>query len=76
MNYDILVKNIDLKLLREQKEIILNLQYRSNPNGDNVVNPKEFEALNGIISLIDYVQDQAVVQHNLDENDVFEFKND
>ena len=76
MNYDILVKNIDLKLLREQKEIILNLQYRSNSNGDNIVNPKEFEALNGIISLIDYVQDQAVVQHNLDENDVFDFKND
>jgi hypothetical protein len=71
MNYDIKIKGIDLNLLREQKDTLLNLQWKSDGNGTNFVNSKEFLALEGIISLIDHIQDEAVEQHGLDENEVF-----
>lgn len=71
MKYNIEIQNIDLELLREQKEILLKLQYKTTPNGDIVVGAKEFEALDGLINLIDHIQDQAVEQHGLDENEVF-----
>jgi len=67
MKYNIEIQNIDLNLLREQKEILLELQYKTTAN----ISAKEFEALDGLINLIDHIQDQAVEQHGLDENEVF-----
>jgi hypothetical protein len=71
MNYNIEIQNIDLDLLREQKDVLLKLQYKTTPNGDIAVSAKEFEVINGLINLIDHIQDQAVEQHGLDENEVF-----
>jgi hypothetical protein len=60
--YDILIKKVDLKMLREQKQIIIDLQYRDNPDGIQILKANEFKALEGIISLIDHIQDEAVEQ--------------
>jgi hypothetical protein len=72
--YDILIKKVDLKMLREQKQIIIDLQYRDNPDGSQILKANEFKALEGIISLIDHIQDEAVEQLGLDENEVFDLK--
>jgi len=72
--YDILIKKVDLKILREQKQIIIDLQYRDNPDGIQILKANEFKALEGIISLIDHIQDEAVEQLGLDENEVFDLK--
>jgi hypothetical protein len=72
--YDILIKQIDLKLLREQKQTLLDLQYRDNPDGSQILKANEFKALEGIISLIDHIQDEAVEQLGLDENEVFDLE--
>lgn len=74
MNYDLVIKNIDLKLLKEQKQILLDLQYRDNPDGTQFLKANEFKALEGIISLIDHIQDEAVEQLGLDENEVFDLE--
>jgi hypothetical protein len=72
--YDILIKQIDLKLLREQKQILIDLQYRDNPDGSQILKANEFKALEGIISLIDHIQDEAVEQLGLEENEVFDLE--
>ena len=72
--YDILIKKVDLKMLREQKQIIIDLQYRDNPDGIQILKANEFKALEGIISLIDHIQDEAVEQLGLDENEVFDLE--
>lgn len=72
--YDILIKQIDLNLLREQKQTLLDLQYRDNPDGSQILKANEFKALEGIISLIDHIQDEAVEQLGLDENEVFDLE--
>jgi hypothetical protein len=72
--YDILIKKVDLKILREQKQIIIDLQYRDNPDGIQILKANEFKALEGIISLIDHIQDEAVEQLGLDENEVFDLE--
>jgi len=72
--YDILIKKVDLKMLREQKQIIIDLQYRDNPDGIQILKANEFKALEGIISLIDHIQDEAVEQLGLDENKVFDLE--
>jgi len=72
--YDILIKKVDLKMLREQKQIIIDLQYRDNPDGIQILKANEFKALEGIISLIVHIQDEAVEQLGLDENKVFDLE--
>lgn len=72
--YDILIKQIDLNLLREQKQTLIDLQYRDNPDGSQILKANEFKALEGIISLIDHIQDEAVEQLGLDENEVFDLE--
>jgi len=72
--YDILIKKIDLKMLREQKQIIMDLQYRENSDGSQVLHSKEFNAIEGIINLISHIQDEAVEQLGLDENEVFDLE--
>lgn len=73
MQYDIKIQKVDLDLLRDQKKVISELQWKTDKNGEPLVSAKDFQALEGIISLIDHIQDQAVEQYNLDENQVFNF---
>ena len=65
-----IITGIDWKLLRKQKRLLLQVI-----NNDNV-NFKEKEALEGILSLIDSLQDSAVDEYGLDENLVFDLSND
>lgn len=73
MKYDIKIQDVDLNLLRDQKEILVELQYKTARTGISVF---EFNALQGIVHLIDHIQDQAVKQHNLKEEDVYKFTNE
>lgn len=72
--YDIVIKKIDLNLLKEQKQILIDLQYRDDRDGSQILKANEFKALEGIISLIDHIQDEAVEQLGLDENEVFDLE--
>lgn len=74
--YDIQIPNVDLDLLREQKKQLLYLMERKNQAGDPVCRAMELVALDGIIGLVDAIQDGAVEQHGLDEAEVFKFNND
>ena len=73
---EITIEGIDFNLLREQKDVLINLQYRTNPDGNNVVRTKEFEAIEGIINLIDHIQYLAVEQLGLPEEEVFKLTNE
>ncbi len=74
--FSITITGVDLDLLREQKKQILYLQGRTNMDNSPVLKPKEFDAIDGIINLIDAIQDGAVEQHGLDEEEVFKFSNE
>lgn len=63
--YDITIKNIDLDLLREQKNILIDLLIR-----------EDMTSLDGLINLLDHIQDEAIEQHGLDEEKVFKFENE
>lgn len=73
--YNIQISDVDLDLLREQKRQLLLLQGRTELTNSLVLNSNEFEAVDGIINLIDHIQDSAVQQHGLDEEEVFTFSN-
>lgn len=73
--YNIQISDVDLDLLREQKRQLLLLQGRTELTNSPVLNSNEFEAVDGIINLIDHIQDSAVQQHGLDEEEVFTFSN-
>ncbi len=75
--FDINVKDINLELLRDQKMQLLYLADSKDSEGNPVImNPWHKLALEGIINMIDSIQDAAVEQHGLDEAEVFKFKND
>ena len=61
--YDIVIKKIDLDLLKKQKKALLGL----------VLDEERDSELYGLINLIDHIQDQAIEQHGLNENEVFDF---
>jgi hypothetical protein len=58
------IEEIDWQLLKEQKGTLLNILTKTN-------NEVEISHLNGIINLIDSIQDYAVVYLCIDENKVF-----
>jgi hypothetical protein len=75
--YNINIENVDLDMLREQKAQLLYLADGKDSEGNPVImNPLHKWALDGIVNLIDSIQDGAVEQHGLDEAEVFKFKND
>jgi hypothetical protein len=74
--YNIEIKNIDLDMLREQKAKLLTLQHRVDADNRYVCRPEEFDAIEGIINIIDHIQDSAVEQYGLDEAEVFKFSNE
>lgn len=61
--YDIVIKKIDLELLKKQKKALSGL----------VLDEERDSELYGLINLIDHIQDQAIEQHGLNENEVFDF---
>lgn len=65
MKEDSYVNKMDWSLLREQKQTLLELT--SKFEEDSV----EYEHLNGIVELIDAMQDFAVIELNVSEEDVF-----
>lgn len=67
---EVLFRNMDWKLLREQKVHLLNVL------STEVLLPEEYDALEGILHLIDAVQDHAVDILNYDTNKVFNHDND
>lgn len=73
MQYDIKIQKVDLDLLREQKQVLNELQWKTDKNGDPHISAKDFQALEGIINLISHIQDQAVDQHGLNEEEVYKF---
>ena len=62
-------QNTDWDLLREQKDELTNLLLT-----EHLLSPKQYEALAGVINLLDYMQDYAVDVIGLDEQLVFNFK--
>jgi hypothetical protein len=68
MKEEKLIKNIDWSELRNQKRTLLEVI-----NNDNV-NPEQKEDLEGIMSLIDKLQDYAVDELNIDGTRIFDFE--
>jgi len=62
------VRNINWELLRKQKATLFNLI-------QTIDNVEQIKALEGIIYLIDAVQDEAVNNEGTDESLVFETEN-
>lgn len=63
-------ENMDWELLRQQKETLLLM------TNNQFMVQSEYEAVEGIINLIDAVQDHAVDVLGLDKNIVFNLTND
>jgi hypothetical protein len=63
------VIGVDWPLLTQQKRELLSLQTKSL----NTITVEELEAIDGIIDLLDALQDYAVDEVGLDENIVFGF---
>lgn len=74
--YSITVTGVDLDLLREQKQELLLMFHRTDSDNNPICRPKELVAIDGVIGLIDAIQDAAVEQHGLDESEVFKFSNE
>jgi hypothetical protein len=66
VDLDIRLK-LDVNELKEQKKALLALREYS----DSFSNE-----LDGLVHLVDYIQDSLVENAGLDENDVFDFEND
>ncbi len=61
------VKNIDWELLKKQKLTLLNLYYNADLGQDAI------DDIDGIINMIDSLQDDAVDIYGLEEDTVFQF---
>lgn len=62
-NCENVLRNLNWPLLREQKEYLLN-EVANNPDADS-------NAYNGILNLIDHLQDAAVLDGVATEDEVF-----
>jgi hypothetical protein len=63
------IRNIDWSLLREQKRTLVHTLFQEEGGCEEFLNNLE-----GIVNLIDALQDYAVDALNLNENDVFDFE--
>jgi len=57
---------LDLPLLRQQKTTLLNLSSR-----EDKLSSRDIDAINGIIGVLDCIQDQAVDTNGIPEKEVF-----
>ncbi len=64
------IKDIDFTMLKKQKEILLNMMYDWEKSGDEQKKSESKEA-EGLLNLIDAIQDEAVKELGLDEKEVF-----
>lgn len=64
--------DIDFKQLREQKDILINMIQDWGEADDEQQNI-DAKNVQGILNLIDAIQDQAVEVHGLTEKEVFNF---
>lgn len=64
-----LLKNIDYKMLYNQKQVLVNTQ--KNP----LLTQNERDALEGVLNLIDSIQDKVVELDILPEEEVFPYLN-
>ncbi len=64
------IKDIDFTMLKKQKEILLNMMYDWEKSGDEQKKSDSKEA-EGLLNLIDAIQDEAVKELGLDEKEVF-----
>lgn len=62
-------ETIDWALLRQQKEVLLSIP-------EVIINSQQYDALQGIISLIDHLQDYAVWSEAVTEEVVFNMNTD
>lgn len=67
-----LLRSIDWPLLKEQKKTFLELMYQQ----ENDENTTAMPALEGILDIIDALQDCAVDYLDIDENIVFDLSKD
>lgn len=65
---DVVIKNIDLDLLREQKRHLIAIQ------SEFTIFPEQDDAIDGVLSLIDAIQDYAVDVLGKDKKRVYSFK--
>lgn len=63
------LKNMDFKLLKNQKSTLIKLQAKIEK--DKKFNNKEWDTLEGMINLIDSIQDIAVDEYGYNERTVF-----
>jgi hypothetical protein len=66
--YPEFIRNIDWQLIREQKKILLELSSFDYFTGNT------HEAFEGILGILDALQDFAVDEMGIDENEVFNFE--
>lgn len=62
----ILIYRVDFHLLKHQKNTLMNLLFR------HKLDPEELDAIDGILHLIDHIQDEILLQHDLTEEQVFD----
>ena len=65
--FDIFIKKVDLTTLKEQKINLITIQDKFL----NSLTREEYDAIEGLINLIDQVQDQAQEQWGLEDSYVF-----
>jgi hypothetical protein len=74
MSVNIDLKNMDWGLLRRQKRHLVTMANDYSKNALKCLKPEEAKVLDGIISLIDAIQDNAVESGQLTEQEVFKAK--
>lgn len=65
-----LIHNQDFSLLRAQKSLLVNMQSKKSTT------TAEWNVLEGIINMIDTIQDLACDEYEKDPNDIFNFTNE
>jgi hypothetical protein len=68
----IVIRNVDLTMLKKQKAILINM-IQDWGDADDAQQRKDAEEAEGLVSLISAMQDYAVYQLGLDEKKVFKF---
>lgn len=66
----IVIRNVDLKMLKKQKAILVNM-IQDWGEADDVQQRKDADEAEGLVSLISAMQDYAVDQLGLSEDKVF-----
>lgn len=66
----VLIHTMDFKLLKAQKTMLLNMQSKK------TTTTAEWNAIEGIVNMIDAIQDIATDHYGFDPNEIYNFEND